>query len=137
MIDSTGGDSYGKFIATLDNVSAIEQLTQNTKIQGLLKGITEQITKQTGVKTNFHLALAIISGGEAEYNSGQPVFLHIGMFDVSNLTWKIITKIEIKKGSSPLSNWKIDSQLAIKNSFKFLEFIKTEGVKSDAQAVSK
>ena len=137
MIDSTGGDTYGKFITTLDNISAIEQVTQNTKIQGLLKGITEQITKQTGVKTNFHIALAIISGGEAEYNSGQPVFLHVGLFDVSSLTWKIITKIAIKKGSGPLSNWKIDSQLAIKNSFKFLEFIKTEGAKSDSQSVVK
>jgi len=104
-----GKEFYGKFISSLDNVSAIEQIIQNESV----KNFVLQVTDKLG---NFQFALAIISGGEKEYKSGKPIYLHIGLFDTKNLTWRLITKIETQKGA--VGNWKVASQSMISNSFE-------------------
>jgi hypothetical protein len=109
-----GGGFYKKFISTLDNISAVEQISQNE----VAKKFVSEVTNKFG---NFQFALAIVSGNEASYNSGNPVYMHIGLFDTKNLTWKLITKIEVKKGA--VGNWKVDSQLMISNSFEEIKRI--------------
>lgn len=110
--NTLGNDFYKKFVKTLDEVSAIEQISQNETI----KKFADKIINKFG---DFPFALAIVSGGEAEYNSGQPVSLHIGLFDAKNLTWRLITKIEVKKG--PVGNWNLASQSMISNSFDMIK----------------
>ncbi len=110
--NSIGNNFYGKFVTTLDNVSAIEQISRNENI----KKFAGEIIGKFG---EFPFALAIVSGGETEYNAGQPVSLHIGLFDAKNLTWRLITKIEIKKGS--VGNWKMASQAMILKSFDMIK----------------
>ncbi len=112
IANSLGNDFYKKFVSSLDNVSSIEQISKNETI----KKFAGQIAGKLG---DFPLALAIISGGEEEYNSGQVVRLHLGLFDAKNLTWRLITKIEIKKGA--VGNWKLDSQVMISNSFDMIK----------------
>lgn len=106
--DGIGNDFYKKFILALDNVSAVEQIAKNETA----KKFVSEVTNQFGTA---QFALAIISGGEAEYNSGNPVYLHIGLFDANSLTWRLITKIEAKKGA--VGNWKLASQNLVSNSF--------------------
>lgn len=113
--------AYLKFINTLDNVSAIEQVLNSFELKRFVSLLTDKIPSKVKEKTKYHFALAIMSGGEEEYNAGNPVYLHLGLFDVEHFTWRVITKIEIKKGKSPLSKWHIDSQQAINNSFKYFE----------------
>ena len=104
-----GKEFYKKFISSLDNVSAIEQILQSESVKKF-------VSEVTGKFGNFQFALAIVSGGEAEYNAGQKIYLHIGLFDTKNLTWRLITKIETQKGA--VGNWKIASQAMIFNSFE-------------------
>ncbi len=103
-----GNNFYSKFISTLDNVSAIEQVASNPAV----KNFASQITEKFG---NYQFALAIISGGEAEYNSGNSIYLHLGLFDTKNLTWRLIAKIETKKGAA--GNWQVASKAMIANAF--------------------
>ncbi len=107
-----GNDFYKKFVLSLDKVSAIEQISRNETI----KKFAAEVMGKFG---NYPFALAIVSGGEAEYNSGQPVRLHIGLFDAKNLTWRLITKIEVQKGK--VGNWKLASQSMILNSFDMIK----------------
>ena len=107
-----GNDFYKKFVATLDKTSEIEQLSGNKTI----KKFAGEIVGKLG---EFPFALAIVSGGEAEYNAGQAVHLHIGLFDAKNLTWRLITKIEVQKGA--VGNWKLASQAMISNSFDMIK----------------
>ena len=87
----------------------VEQISKNETA----KKFVSQVTDKFG---NFQFALAIVSGGEAEYNAGQKIYLHIGLFDTKNLTWRLITKIETQKGA--VGNWKVASQSMISNSFE-------------------
>lgn len=112
---------YKTFISTLDSVSAIEQLVENPKFKNFISKSMDKLSKSTGGKSDVHFALALLSGGEANYDSGESVYLHLGLFDVKALTWKLITKIEINKNNSLVGNWKVDSGLAIQNSFKFFK----------------
>jgi hypothetical protein len=121
VVDSTGKNSYNGFINTLDNVSSIEQVLNNTNFKKFVSTLTDKISDVSKSKTEYHFALAIISGGEKEYNAGQPVYLHLGLFDVKNFTWRVVTKIEIKKSNSPLAKWQLDSQQAIHNSIKYFQ----------------
>ena len=107
--NSLGNSFYKKFISALDNVSMVEQISKNETA----KKFVSQVTDKFG---NFQFALAIVSGGEAEYNAGQKIYLHIGLFDTKNLTWRLITKIETQKGA--VGNWKVASQSMISNSFE-------------------
>ena len=107
--NSFGNGFYKKFISALDNVSMVEQIAKNETA----KKFVSQVTDKLG---NFQFALAIVSGGEAEYNAGQKIYLHIGLFDTKNLTWRLITKIETQKGA--VGNWKVASQAMISNSFE-------------------
>ena len=127
-VDATGKQSYNKFIATLDNVSAIEQLASNLELKKFTSMITDKIAATSKGQTKYHFALAIMSGGEKEYSEGTPVYLHLGLFDVEHFTWKVITKIEIKKGKSPLAKWHIDSQQAINNSFNYFDNMNKEAI---------
>ena len=116
-ISSTlGNNFYQEFISALDNVSAVEQIAKN-------KTAKKFITKVTNKFGKFQFALAIISGGEAEYNAGQKIYLHVGLFNTSNLTWRLITKIETQK--TPIGNWKVASQAMIHNSFDAIKKMTT------------
>ncbi len=108
IADGIGNGFYKKFIVALDNTSAVEQIAKNETAR---KFVSEVTTKFGSAQ----FALAIISGGEAEYNSGTPVYLHIGLFDANTLTWRLITKIEAKKGA--VGNWMLASQTLVSNSF--------------------
>ena len=111
MMETMGKDTYGKFISSLDNVSSLEQLLKNP----MFRNFTTQVTKQLG---NYHFALAIVNGDEASYNSKNPVRVHIGLFDSTNLTWKWITKIEDQKGI--VGNWEASSLMMVNNSFDLI-----------------
>ena len=121
LADLMNKEVYKTFISTLDSVSAIEQLVENPKFKNFISKSMDKLSKSTGGKSDVHFALALLSGGEANYDSGESVYLHLGLFDVKALTWKLITKIEINKNNSLVGNWKVDSGLAIQNSFKFFK----------------
>jgi hypothetical protein len=93
----------------------------NANFKKFVSTLTDKISDTSKSKTEYHFALAIVSGGEKEYNAGQSVYLHLGLFDVKNFTWRVITKIEIKKGNSPLAKWEIDSQQAIHSSIQYFQ----------------
>ena len=112
--NTIGNDFYKKLVGSLDKASGIEQLSKNETI----KKFAGEIIGKFG---EFPFALAIVSGGEAEYNAGQVVHLHIGLFDAKNLTWRLITKIEVQKGA--VGNWKVASQAMISNSFDMIKKI--------------
>ena len=113
--------AYIKFIKTLDNVSTIEQALNSAELKQFVSLLADNIPSEAKEKAKYHFALAIMSGGEEQYNAGNPVYLHLGLFDVEHFTWRVITKIEIKKSTSPLAKWHLDSQQAINNSFKYFE----------------
>ncbi len=117
IVNSIGKDAYLKLISSLDNASKAEQITANTAI----KKFTHSVTEKLG---NYDFALAIISGGEKEYNAGAPVYLHLGLFNSKDLTWRLITKIEAKKGA--VGNWKVASQAMIANSFEEIKKLGTD-----------
>lgn len=112
LMDKFGKDTYGEFIKTLDNVSAVEQLHKNPKFR-------QFISQVTGKLGNYHFALAIVDGSKETYDQKNPVNLHIGVFDSTNLTWKWITKIQDKKGM--WGNWEAASQLMVNNSFDLIK----------------
>jgi len=112
--DKLGNVFYKKFISALDKVSMVEQIAKNETA----KKFVSQVTDKFG---NFQFALAIVSGGEAEYNKGDKIYLHIGLFDTKNLAWRLITKIETQKGA--VGNWKLASQAMISNSFEEIKKI--------------
>ena len=112
MMESMGKETYGEFITSLDNTSAIEQLHKNPKIR-------EFITQVTSKLGQYHFALAIIKGDEKTYDAKNEVNLHIGVFDTQNLTWKWITKITDKKGI--VGNWTASSLTMVNNSFSLVK----------------
>ena len=96
-------------IKSLDDTSAVEQLHKNPAVRDALAIVTSKLG-------NFNLALAIISGGESDFNAGKPVYFNMGYFDTENLTWRWITKTSITK--SQLSNWTVQSTQMLDESFK-------------------
>jgi hypothetical protein len=106
--DGIGNDFYKNFITALDDVGAVEYIAQNETAKKFISEVTDKFG-------TAQFAIAIISGGEVEYNAGQPIHLHIGLFDANSLSWKLITKIEAKKVL--IGNWKITSQSLVANSF--------------------
>jgi hypothetical protein len=125
LMEQMGKETYGKFISSLDNVSALEQLHKDPKVREFLS----TLSKQFG---GYHFALAIINGSQQSYESKSPVNVHIGLFDSQNLTWKWITKIQDKKGI--FGNWAASTQVMVSNSFdliKELEDVKGRKVASE------
>lgn len=112
LMETMGKETYGKFISSLDNVSAVEQIHKDPKVREFLS----QISSKLG---NYHFALAIVDGSNEKYESKTPVNLHIGLFDSTNMTWKWITKIQDKKGM--VGNWAASSQLMVNNSFDLIK----------------
>jgi hypothetical protein len=109
LTNSIGNAVYAKFISGLDNVSEIEQSISDPKV----KKFVNEVSKKLG---NHQFALAVISGGKAEFDAGGEIHLHLGLFDTKNMTWKLITKIETKKGL--VSDYKVASQMLIAKSFE-------------------
>ncbi len=114
IADSINKDLYGKFVVILDDISIVEQSLKDENVKNFISKVTEKFG-------DYQLALAIVSGGEEEYKSGTTIYLNIGLFDTKTLTWKLITKTEIKKDK--MSNYKLDSQAAVYNSFKVIKNI--------------
>lgn len=112
ITQNLGKDAYMKIVKSLDNTSAVEQLHKNPQIRDFIS----QVTNKLG---NHNFALALISGGEKEYDAKQPVYLNVGMFDTESLTWKWITKIEGQKGM--MGNWTATSGTMVSNSFDKIE----------------
>lgn len=112
LVSKMGKDAYMKIVKSLDNMSLVEQLHKNAKIRKFISAITSKFG-------NYNFALALISGGEKEYDGKKPVNLNIGMFDTENLTWKWITKIETTKGL--FGNWMAASGSMVSNSFNRIE----------------
>lgn len=112
LMEQMGKDTYGKFISSLDNVSALEQLHKDEKVREFLS----TVTKQFG---GYHFALAIVNGSKEAYDNKTPVNVHIGLFDSQNMTWKWITKIEDKKGM--WGDWRASSQMMVTNSFDLIK----------------
>lgn len=101
-------DFYLKLVKSLDSASAIEQLSNSPEV----KKAVAKITSKTG---NHHLAFSIINGDAKSFEAGQPISIHIGLFDTKNLTWKWITKVQDKKGM--LSKWEVTYSAMVNNSF--------------------
>ena len=120
--NTIGNDFYKKLVVSLDKISGIEQLSRNETI----KKFAGEIMGKFG---EFPFALAIVSGGEVEYNAGQTVHLHIGLFDAKNLTWRLITKIEVQKGA--VGNWNLASQAMISNSFDMIKKMNVAGMAAE------
>jgi hypothetical protein len=118
LMETQGKDTYGQFISSLDNVSAIEQLHKNPKIREFISQVTSKLGQ-------YHLALAIVRGDENSYNAKSEVHLHIGVFDTQNMTWKWITKITDQKGK--IGNWTTSSLAMVNNSFDLVK--KLENIK--------
>jgi hypothetical protein len=108
IANSMGNSVYSKFISGIDNVSQIEQTISDPKVKKFVNEIAEKLG-------NYQFAVAIISGGKTQFDAGQEVHLHLGLFDTKNMTWRLITKAEEKKGL--VGNWKAESQMMIAKSF--------------------
>jgi hypothetical protein len=68
-----GSGGFMDFIKALDNTSAVEQTHQNPHIREMLSTITEKLG-------NYNIAIAVIDGGQQDFDAGRPVRLHIGFF---------------------------------------------------------
>lgn len=103
-------DQYVRLLQTLDDVSAFEQMHRDPKFRDL-------IGKLTGAVGAANLAFAIVEGGSTEYDNGESVRLHLALFDVRNMTWKWITKVEDKKGILPWGKFEVSAMQMVGNSF--------------------
>ena len=108
---------YSKLVKSLDNTSAIEQLHKDKQVRDFIGHVTENFGQH-----NF--ALALVMGDAHSYDAQQEVRLHLGFFDVRNLTWKWITKVVDKKGI--VGNWKTSSAMMVSKSFDFAKKLKSE-----------
>ena len=102
-------EQYLKLLQTLDDVSVFEQMHQDPKFRDV-------IAKITGAAGAANLAFAIVNGGSTEYDNGQPVRLHLAIFDVRNMTWKWITKVEDTK-SMFFGKFEVSAMQMVSNSF--------------------
>jgi hypothetical protein len=108
ITNNIGNNFYATFIAPLDNPSSINTNAKNPKVK---KFITE-VNKKLG---NYQFVVAVLSGSQSDYDSGNPVSLHLGLYDTKNSTWKLITKTTTKKMIG--INWKTASQSLIAKGF--------------------
>ncbi len=104
-----GSGAFLDLIQTLGNTRAIRPQRQTPELRALLAALTAKLG-------NYDIALAIVSGGKAEFDSGAPVRLHIGCFDTETLAWKWITRTAATKGK--VSKWEVDSIGMVSDSFK-------------------
>lgn len=132
VVDQLSGDyadQYLKLLQTVDDVSAIEQMHQNPKFRDL-------IAKITGTVGAANLAFAIVNGGSTEYDNGQPVNLHLGFFDVRNMTWKWITKVEDTK-SMFFGKFEVSAMQMVSNSFSTARAVNRDAKNSGRAPASK
>lgn len=101
--NKTSREYLGKLVSALDSTSGIEQILKDANIQKFV----QELTSKLGAAGNTRLALSIMYGDEKSYNSGAPLYINVGLFDVKGLTWKVITKTESVKGK--LGNFKLDA----------------------------
>lgn len=78
-------------VKSSDDISAIEQMYKDKQVRDFIGQIT-------GAMGRYNFAFALVSGDERSYDARQDVRMHLGLFDVRNLTWKWITKVVDKKG---------------------------------------
>jgi len=123
LIQSQGKDSYKKIISAADDTSMVEQLHKNKKIREFIKKVTSKFG-------NYHFAFAITDGGSKTFDNGQPVRLHVGLFDSANLTWKWITKIQDKKGTLSFGGYDASSMSMVSNSFDLIEDLEEDNRKA-------
>ncbi|MEI7529337.1 MAG: tetratricopeptide repeat protein [Elusimicrobiota bacterium] len=104
-----GSGAFLDLIQALGNTRAIGPQRQTPELRTLLAALTAKLG-------NYDIALAMVSGGKAEFDSGAPVRLHIGCFDTETLAWKWITRTAATKGK--VSKWEVDSIGMVSDSFK-------------------
>lgn len=104
-----GSGGFAQLVKSLDASSSVEQLHQDPRIR-------EAIGSVTSALGGAYLGMAVLSGGQQGFDAGQEVRLHIGLFDVQNMTWKWITKAVAKKGK--VGRWELTSADLINSSFK-------------------
>ena len=112
ITNNIGNNFYATFIAPLDNASAIDESAKNPKV----KKFVADVNKKLG---NYQFVIAILSGSQADYDSGNPVSLHLGLYDTKNTTWKLITKTETKKMIGV--KWEVASKALIAKGFSELK----------------
>ena len=95
-------EAYVKVVSTLDNVSVLEQTLRNENVRKFFNLLIEELK----IGKDSRIALSIMFGTEKGYDKDEPVYVNIGLFDVNNLTWKLITKTESKKGT--ITTFKVD-----------------------------
>ena len=117
-------EAYMKVVSTLDNVSVLEQTLRNENVKKFLNLLIEELK----IGKDSRIALSIMFRTEKGYDKGEPVYVNIGLFDVNNLTWKLITKTESKKGT--ITTFKVDYNGIVNQHFssikKNVEPIKSE-----------
>ncbi|MCX5791103.1 MAG: tetratricopeptide repeat protein [Elusimicrobia bacterium] len=104
-----GNGALLELIRTLGNTGAAGPQRQDPQLRALLAPLTAKLG-------NYNLALAIVSGGKAGFDSGVPVRLHIGCFDTETFAWRWITRTAATKGK--VSKWEVDSIGMVSDSFK-------------------
>lgn len=108
VTNNIGNNFYATFIAPLDNASAIEESSKNPKVKKFVADVNNKLG-------NYQFVIAVLSGSQADYDSGNPVSLHLGLYDTKNTTWKLITKTETKKMIAV--KWDVASKALIAKGF--------------------
>jgi hypothetical protein len=108
ITNNIGNNFYATFIAPLDNASAIEESSKNPKVKKFVADVNNKLG-------NYQFVIAVLSGSQTDYDSGNPVSLHLGLYDTKNTTWKLITKTSTKKMIGV--KWDIASKALIAKGF--------------------
>lgn len=108
-VNQATGAKYVELLKTIDEASAAEQAGKSTVIAEYIKAVTAKAG-------NFNLAFTIVEGGPDQYQAGEVVRVHLGLFDTKAMTWKWITKLEDKKGI--FGDWRATSVAMVSNSFE-------------------
>jgi hypothetical protein len=108
ITNNIGNNFYATFIAPLDNPSAIDINAKNPKVKKFIAEVNQKLG-------NYQFVVAVLSGSQSDYDSGNPVSFHLGLYDTKNSTWKLITKTTTKKMIGV--NWKTASQSLIAKGF--------------------
>ena len=104
-------NAYIQLVSSMNNAGTITGTLQNTAIKLLLSAMN----KKLGIPDNSRYALSTMTGTEADYNNGKPVQIKIGLFDVNESAWKVITKTEDTKNG--IANFKLSYNGIVNNHF--------------------
>ncbi len=115
IANQIGKNSYMSFVKSLDDISGMEQVLADEKVKKFIQLATDKLG--TAGKSQF--ALALVEGSEESYNKGEPIKIHIGLFDIKTLTWKVITKTDSRK--TKFGVFKTDYSGIVKDHFETIK----------------